>query len=216
MVSQKLKERKTTGAQKSGRASRVINDVLSATCEELDQVGYAQLSVEDVATRAGVNKTTIYRRWPTKSELVVNAIREYYKQSQEFPDTGTLKQDLLEYVRLATTRIQNPMARGAMVALNNFTDPALQPLAEELLSDARNVRTSIVKRAVDRGELPKHTDCALIGEMFSAPIMRKLLTLGETVAPSYVESVIDIVIAGANAITPRSRPKSTRKIAKSA
>src|SRR5262245_26513815 len=93
------KERKTAGVQKSGRASRVVRDVLQATREELDRAGYAELSVESVAALAGVNKTTIYRRWPTKSELVVAAIKEYFDQSQDFPDTGVLRSDLLEYVR---------------------------------------------------------------------------------------------------------------------
>jgi len=207
------KDRKTTGTHKTGRASRVIADVLRTTCEELDRVGFAELSIEVVATRAGVNKTTIYRRWPTKSELVVSAIEEYYNQSQDFPDTGILKKDLLEYVRLVARRARSPMARGAMITLNNCADPALKPLAEELMGKARDFRTGIIQRAVDRGELPRHTDCALIGELFSAPILRKLLVLGETVSPRYAETIIDIVVTGAHAIAaPKKSKAGSRKI----
>ena len=67
--------RRTEGVRVKGRAARVVSDVLIATAEELTRVGYAAFRVEDVAARSGVNKTTIYRRWPTKPELVTAAVR---------------------------------------------------------------------------------------------------------------------------------------------
>jgi AcrR family transcriptional regulator len=207
---QRPRDRQTKGAQKAGRASRVVNTVLHATCEELNRVGYGELSIEEVAARAGVNKTTIYRRWPTKSGLVTSAIQLYYDEAQDIPDTGTLKQDLLGYAAFLISRTQNPIARGAMLALNSSTDPALQPLAKKLQGDARRVRTEIVRRAVDRGELPENSDCALIGDLFSAPILRKLLTLNEKVSAGYIESVIDIVIAGATAVSTNKRSTTRR------
>jgi len=103
------------------------------------------------------------------------------------------------------------MARGAMTALNNCADPVSKPLADELMGKTCDFKISIIQRAVDRGELPKHTDCALIGELFSSLIFQKLLVLGEKVSLSYAESIIDIVIAGANAIAPPQNSKAGRK-----
>lgn len=66
--------RRTGNARTRGRAANVVHRVVSATADELSRVGYAALRVEDVAARSGVHKTTIYRRWPTKTELVAATI----------------------------------------------------------------------------------------------------------------------------------------------
>lgn len=194
------KDRRTAGVQKRGRAAKVVDDVLRSTCEQLNDVGFAALRVDDVADRAGVNKTTIYRRWPTKNELVVDAIRFSYDAEHEFPDTGSLRKDLVEYLTMVSERTNNPVARGAMVALHSSTDPAIKPLSKELLGKAREYRTMVVQRGIDRGELPPNTDAALISDLCSAPVLRRLLTLGEDVKPSYIKSVVDIVLAGAKAV----------------
>ncbi|MBW2942717.1 TetR/AcrR family transcriptional regulator [Zhongshania aquimaris] len=201
------KDRRTSGIQKQGRAAKVVNDVLRSTCEELNNVGYAALRVEDVAEKAGVNKTTIYRRWPTKNELVIDAIRNSYIAEHEFPDSGVLREDLIQYLRIMIRRTKNPMARGAMIALNNSTDPGMKPLADELLGRARRYRTLMVQRGIDRGELPEHTDAELISDLFSAPILRRLLTLGEPVKLSYIDAVVDTVLAGAKANPPKRKRK---------
>ncbi|WP_373083158.1 TetR/AcrR family transcriptional regulator [Zhongshania sp.] len=206
-IDTKINDRRTTGIQKHGRAAKVVSDVLRSTCEELNDVGFSALRVEDVAERAGVNKTTIYRRWPTKNELVVEAIRNSYVTEHEFPDTGVLRDDLVQYLRIMIKRTKNPVARGAMLTLNNCTDPALKPIAEELLGRARGYRTSIVQRGIERGELPAHTDAELVSDMFSAPILRRLMSLGETVKPAYIDSVVDIVLAGAKAVPPPKAKK---------
>jgi len=190
----------TAGIRTSGRASRVVNDVLRATCEELDARGYADLTVEAVAARAGVNKTTIYRRWPTKSELIASAITQYFDQSQDFPDTGALSSDLKQYVKLVTERIRNPLSRGVIVTLNQGVDPALAPLAMALDARACEGRADIIRRAVERGELPPGTDCALVGELFFASLFKKLITPGEKLSRRDIDTVIDIVIAGAKAV----------------
>ena len=72
------KTRRTEGVLTGGRSARIVDGVLEATAEELSRVGYAALRVDEVAERSGVNKTTIYRRWPTKSDLV-RATLEHFK-----------------------------------------------------------------------------------------------------------------------------------------
>ena len=79
-----------------GRAERVRNAVLEATAELLTEVGYDQLTIDEVAARAGVHKTTVYRRWPTKPELITAAASAHSEQNVPIPDTGTLLGDLEE------------------------------------------------------------------------------------------------------------------------
>jgi AcrR family transcriptional regulator len=200
--------KKGVGALAGRRGATVVNGVLKATGEELNAVGYAALRVEDVAERAGVNKTSIYRRWPTKDELVIDALRHGYQEQLFIPDTGDLREDMLAYFRHMIKQVKNPIPRGAMVTLHNCSEPSIMPIALELLDRAREVRVQIVKRSIERGELPASVDPEIISDLFSAPILRRLLTFGENVKPRYIEYVIDIVIAGANAAVS---PRKTRK-----
>ena len=105
-------------------------------------------------------------------------------------------------------QVKDPIPRGAMVTLHNCSDPAIMPIALELLGRARDTRVQIVKRAIERGELPATVDPEIISDLFSAPILRRLLTFGESVKPRYIEYVIDAVIAGAKAM---GSPRKARK-----
>src|SRR4051812_28120293 len=99
-----------------GRSARVVSEVLSATLEVFSEHGYAGLSVEAVALRAGVNKTTIYRRWPTKVDLLGAALFSLRDEDPEPPDTGSLREDLVGVLRQLVTRIETPRHRAIMHA----------------------------------------------------------------------------------------------------
>jgi AcrR family transcriptional regulator len=145
IMSTKSAFRKRAASVPAGRrGASVVSGVLQATGEELNAVGYAALRVEDVAERAGVNKTSIYRRWPTKDELVIDALRHGYEEQQFIPDTGDLREDMLQYIRHLINQVKDPIPRGAMVTLHNCSDPAIMPIARELLGRARDTRVQIV------------------------------------------------------------------------
>ncbi len=196
-------DRRTSGIQRSGRAAKVVSSVLQATGEELNRVGYANLRVDEVADRAGVNKTTIYRRWPTKSELVCDAVRAYFRRERERPDTGNLREDMISYLHTLIGASKTPMWRGVLTVLTGGTDPDIDVLAQELLQRERDFRTALIQRGIDRGELPRAVQAELIGDLFSAPILRRLLTFNEEVEPDYAESVVDVVLGGAAVIAMR-------------
>src|SRR5882757_10372604 len=107
----KTNTRRTEGVRVKGRAARVVSDVLIATAEELSRVGYSSLRVEDVAARSGVNKTTIYRRWPTKPELVGAAVMSI-KVPIEFAHTEDLQRDLVDGFVSGLARSATPTMRG--------------------------------------------------------------------------------------------------------
>src|SRR5262245_30180064 len=108
--------RRTEGRRTRGRSARVVTNVLRTTLEEIGRVGYEALRFEDVAARSGVNKTTIYRRWPTKVELVSAALRELVSP-QELPETGNVHSDLVELLRAHAARAQSPLGRGILTML---------------------------------------------------------------------------------------------------
>lgn len=188
--------RRTEGVQSGGRAARVIEDVLHATAEELSRTGYLALRVEAVAERSGVNKTTIYRRWPTKSELVA-ATLAYVLPSPVPPDTGTLRADLLQMLDTATAFASSPLGRGLVRILHTErAEPEVERLTRALRNIHRSARIQVVERAVERGELPSGTPADVVADLVFAPVLTRVSSFGEERDEVFAASVVDIVLAG--------------------
>lgn len=202
--------RKTIGARTGGRAERVVRVVLKATLAELARVGYGALRTEDVATRAGVAKTTIYRRWPTKFELVDAAIRAKARVGEEVADTGNARADLLALALASLDRLKTPIGRAvARLITTEASNPEVERLARRLREDSRTSRARVVERAKERGELPSDVDAMLVVELIFAPIVSRAIRFGELPEPEYVARVVDLVLTGAahGGGTPRRRAK---------
>ena len=202
--------RRTTNARTGGRAARVLQRVLSATAEELGRVGYAAMRVEDVAERSGVNKTTIYRRFRTKAELVAAVAMAMFEQRKPHIaiDTGSVRGDL--HASLISVFDLGPTERGIlrMVQLESAL-PEVSALARRLSAEVYRARLALVKRGIARGELPEGVDAKLVVDLVSAPLHRALLS-NESLDASYLERVIDLVLAGA-AAQPSLRPRARKR-----
>jgi AcrR family transcriptional regulator len=197
--------RRTAGVHVRGRAERVVNLVLRAAAKELTRVGYAHLRVEDVAARSGINKTTIYRRWPTKAELVAAALREVAAKTAPI-DTGTLRGDLRESLREALARGRHPWGRGIMRILQTErTAPDIDALAHRLRDEQHEKRVAMVNRGIARGELPKGVDPDLVVDLVTAPVLRRVFTFGEAIDAAYIDRVLDVVLAGVAACSSAVR-----------
>lgn len=187
------KTRRTEGIRTRGRAARVVEDVLRATAEELGRVGYAALRVDDVATRSGVNKTTIYRRWPTKADLLAAAM-ERVAMKPVLPDTGSLEEDvltmLLDTLAFASTPIGPGIVRMMQVERSH---PDVEHVVRKVREHHRTSRTFVVQRAIERGELPSGTDPRVVGDLFFSPVILKVLR-GEPVSESYARAIVRIVL----------------------
>src|SRR5262245_12342974 len=202
--------RRTANVHVRGRAADVVARVLSATADELGRVGYAAFRVEDVATRSGVNKTTIYRRWPTKPELIADAINRYIdelvQRAVSIFDTGTLHGDLraslLPHIDLT------PSQMGMLRAVTERSAPELDAITKRAREELQRMRLAIVHRAIARGELPKGIDAHLIVDLVSSPVQKALL-FNERLSANYVDRVIDVVLAGVVATGSPSK-RSTR------
>lgn len=190
--------RKTVGVRTGGRSERVVAAVLEAALTELAAVGYTALRLEDVATRAGVAKTTVYRRWPTKIDLIDAALRQATSFHDPLPDTGDVRRDidamLDRTLRLLATGAGRAIAR---VMTTESAEEEFTKLARQLRDDSRAYRARLIERAVERGQLPADTDPILVMDSIYAPIMSRLVKFGEKVDRATRERIVDLVITGA-------------------
>lgn len=188
------------GARHGGRSERVVRAVMHAAAAEIARAGYAALRVEDVAARAGVNKTTIYRRWPTKAELVKATLRSFADGSQAPPDTGALRLDLLELVRRFVAVASTPEGQGIYrMLLAELHVPEVEALARALREERLAPWREVLERGVARGELPPGTDLDLLVEMIRGVVTNRLFRLRAPVDAGVLESIVDVVVLGAKA-----------------
>jgi AcrR family transcriptional regulator len=191
--------RRTQGIRVHGRAARVTETVLHAVVEELGRVGFTALRFEDVASRAGVNRTTIYRRWPTKVSLVTDAILAY-KSAPQVESTGSLREDLFDVMKASVAYASSPLGRGIVrMMLTERDDAGVARTAALLRAERLRATTELVEKGIARGELPRGTNAALVADLAAAPIMGRVILRREAVTEAYIRKVIDVVLAGARA-----------------
>lgn len=201
-----------TGGRKArvgGRSERVVNAVLGAALAELAVNGYAELRVDDVAERAGVNKTTVYRRWPTKAALVGAALATF-SDDDELPDSGSLRGDLLKLLRQRVRLAANPEKRAAARVLTTELDhPEVAAIAKTVRELFRRPWVRVVERAIERGEIPSKSDVALIVDVISSAVSMRLFRWKEVLGDAYLRGVVDLVLDGArNGGATSRRPTS--------
>ena len=189
--------RRTEGIRIQGRSARIVEGVLEAVVEQLGKVGYGALRIEDVAAQSGVNKTTIYRRWPVKRELVLAAI-ERFKEPPKTYDTGSLRGDLQLMLSEFLKRVQTPVGRGIMRMVQaERGDPDVNELLRTLRTHHQQVRRMPFERAVARGEIPKESNCSLLAELLMAPVISRVVHLGIEADAEFLRVQVEMMVAGA-------------------
>lgn len=170
--------------------------ILAATLAQLGERGLEGLSVEQVAVAANVNKTSIYRRWPTRAELVVAALADG-ASARDVVETGDLRADLIRLLHAKARQVATPRGRRIALALLSIDEPA------EAVATLRELRyripVAVLDQAVARGALPGGIDTAFYAELLYAPILQRALVLDEPLGERYVERLVDHVLAMAAA-----------------
>lgn len=200
-------EPRRPGRPRSARAERAIHD---AALELLVEQGYEGMTIEAVATRAGVGKATIYRRYDGKESLVAAALRTLNPSpSLPLPDTGSVRGDLRFLVdvlaRSTLSSVLGPMiVRVASAAISN---PDLQSIfLENVIAPRHAAAYAILRRGVERGELRSDLDLSLMLDLIVGPIIYRVL-FGRTdirQLPDVVPHYIDILLDGAAFSRPGS------------
>ncbi len=164
-----------------GRTARTREAVMRAAVDELNENGYAGATVERVAERAGVAKTTIYRRWGSLDGLLADFMAEHAAREIPVPDEGDFDADVHALASSVVASLRDQAVRAAFGTM--VTEAAAGPAAREVLSRfiaARFAKMAvIIDRAVTRGELHPHTDAAGVIGTVTAVIYYRLFVLGE-------------------------------------
>lgn len=148
---------RVTETKSRRRGAELEQAILEATWAELNDVGYAALTIESVATRAGTSKPVIYRRWPSRAALVLAAWGRQRPLATTCVDTGALRTDLITLFNLIAQRVAGMMSEViAGVMGEAFRHPEVAALLQDRLKTAPlgNPIGEIVRHAVERGELP--------------------------------------------------------------
>jgi AcrR family transcriptional regulator len=180
------------------RASCDVEDaILAATLELLDEVGFADLTVEAVAARSGAAKTAVYRRWPSKVPLVVDALTRA-RPEWPVPDTGNLRTDLIALWQNLNLSGQRSLERF-LPLVSSYRGPGggdLATLMRERYFEPR-LRTfmAIVQHAADRGEIRADTDPEFAFDLLFGPLAYRYIR-GLSPDEQTVGTVVDMVLRG--------------------
>ena len=176
----------------SGRDAAICD----ATLALLLEVGYDRMSMDAVAARAHASKATIYRRWPGKQELVLDAVRARGVGLTVAEDTGSLRGDLVATYRSAIHGVgaeDAELVAGVLRAMRSTPELA-DCVRTQVLESKCEVSRTVVARAVERGELPAETDPMLLHEVASALWFHRILVVGGPVDDDFIAHVVDDVL----------------------
>jgi len=170
--------------------------ICDAALALLLEVGYDRMSMDAVAARAKASKATIYRRWPGKQELVLDAVKARGVGLTVAEDTGSLRGDLVATYRSAvhgSAADDADLIAGVLRAMR--TAPELADCVRSQVIESKcDVSRIIVARAVARGELPAETDPLILHEVASALWFHRVLVVGGPVDDAFIAHVVDDVL----------------------
>lgn len=189
------------GVRTGGRSARVREALLAAILYELSVNGYAALSVEAVASRAGVHKTTVYRRWPTLDDLLLDALEAWSHDAIPDPDTGNIETDLLALGKILADQLNGGIGRQivAVVLTAGLQSTQLGEAARRYFDHQTARAAPLVTRAIDRGELPANTDTDALLTTFRAPLFYRMVTTGDPIDDSLLAQTTRVTLAAARA-----------------
>jgi AcrR family transcriptional regulator len=188
-------------APKLGRRRDPAKDqqILDAAVEVLAETGFDGMTIDMVATRAGAGKATVYRRWASKNELVLDAVacmKRNDLESLQIPDTGTLRGDLVAMIRPPSINdAERKLKVMAGLASMLSTAPELADAANEAIVEPRaRINRMLLTRAVERGEISADVDIPLIALISPSMVAYRTLLLRKQIDRAFLIRVIDDVV----------------------
>src|SRR5215472_6934337 len=177
------------------RGEALESAIYDATLAELREVGYLNLSLERVAQRARTGNASLYRRWPSRAELVIDASSHAVPEHEELPDTGSVRGDLLALLRLACARQAGPageVMRGVIAeSLGNERVHA----ARARLADYRTGQVlEVLRRGADRGDIRPEAVVPAVASVGPMLVMSAFLLRGEPASDETVTEIVDQVL----------------------
>lgn len=180
------------------RSEEVRQRILEAAYELMGEVGFNELTIEAIAIRAKVGKPTIYRRWPNKSRLVMDAFFAATNPELNFPDTGSAREDIRQQMKQLVTVMVS--SRGQMIAMligGGQTDPELiEAFRENWLTPRRRAGGQVIRKGMERGELKANIDIDVMIDALYSPLFYRLLLKHAPLTEPFVDALVDAVMQG--------------------
>ncbi|MFF4666896.1 TetR/AcrR family transcriptional regulator [Streptomyces sp. NPDC001282] len=202
-----------TVVRRRGKGPRAAEAIFDTTLHHLAERGYAGLTIEAVAQDAGVNKTTIYRWWPSKPALLRAALVHARALDVDIPDTGSLHGDLValteQIIALLTDGRTESVAR-ALTSGTGLPDDELAALTRDFFADRFSREQPVFVRATARGELPEHADPMLLLDLVAGAVWMRVLLRREPPPPGFAQDIVDAVLPRAGGEGGRARRSDGR------
>ncbi|MEV0264533.1 TetR/AcrR family transcriptional regulator [Streptomyces sp. NPDC050617] len=202
-----------TGRPGRPRSAEADLAILAATRAALVELGWSKLTMGDVAARAGVAKTTLYRRWAGKNELVVDAVAALFDEHLDLPDRGSLQADVEGVVLRFAALLELPETKTALMAVvaESTRDDALRARIRSAIVERQKTLVLLGReRAQARGELPYEEDPAaaarnadLIFDVIAGAVVHRALVSAEPVDTDWARTFTALLMAGLGAAPPR-------------
>jgi len=185
-------------------------EILDAAIEVLAESGFDGMTIDMVAARAKAGKATIYRRWPSKADLVLDAVacmKAADLAPERLPDTGTLRGDLVAMIRPRSIEEGERKLRimGGLFGMISTSPELATAVHEAILEPRLAVNRLFLQRAVDRGEISADRDIELLARVASGMAAFRMLVEQKPLDAEYLTSLIDHVILPAAGIAPEAR-----------
>jgi len=171
--------------------------IVAAFYQELAESGHEALTMDRVAARAGVGKAALYRRWRSREQMLAELVDALGAGEQTpVPDLGSLRADLIAYLDSGTTTVDDPVFRRAIpyVISQARSSPELVRGLAHLPGPSRETGRAVLRRAIDRGELPGGTDIEIALDLITAPVIMRVFIMGEPLDGDYSERLVDAVL----------------------
>lgn len=180
----------------------VTRAIRTAVLEELATVGFARMSIEGIARRAGVGKTAVYRRWKSKLHLVLDLVGAFAADGLPVPATGSLYGDVRALLEVMSHVLRHPVASAVIPDL--LVEAARHPEIADavrgaLLEGERSMAQGIVSEAVARGELAAGTDPGRALDLAIGPLYWRQVVVRDKVPAAYLDELARSVVAGLKA-----------------
>jgi AcrR family transcriptional regulator len=182
-------------ATESSSWSQRESELLAVTLQLLQEHGYDRLTVDAVAARARASKATVYRRWPSKAELVLAAFIEGVRQVAVPPETGTLRGDLLHMGELICQQGRQHAGTIRAVLVEVSRSPALNDVMQhQFIEQRKALMTHILQQAVDRGEIDQATIDDELWDVLPHYLIFRSIMPGKPPTKQTVQALVDEVI----------------------
>ncbi|MFJ7216511.1 TetR/AcrR family transcriptional regulator [Amycolatopsis sp. NPDC098790] len=175
----------------------VTQAITDAVLHELAEQGYGRLSMEAVAKRAGVGKSALYRRWKSKDEMVAAVVTEFSVSRAVLEDTGSLRGDLRATLQAVLDWLTHPLFSRILPDL--VAEDARNPdrgraTRENIGGPRREVAEVMLRRAIERGELPADLDLEMAMDVLAAPIYWRLVVRQAPAEPDYLDRLVEFAL----------------------